>query len=140
MRTSACSCSASSKHMGSDLVAQATTARERAIATHSGFKVGAALETSDGRVFTGCNIENVSYGLTMCAERVALFKALSDGARDFKTLVILTDTANVTPPCCACRQLLWEFCGNIDVRMHSLRGTDQTLKMSDLLPRPFDKL
>src|SRR5881397_2116042 len=108
--------------MNSELTVKAAAARENAVAPYSGFKVGAALETKDGRVYTGCNIENVSFGLTVCAERVALWKALSEGERQFKRIVVVTDTAVPTPPCGACRQLLWEYCGDIPVIVHSLKG------------------
>src|SRR5215470_8485656 len=108
-----------------ELANKAAEARENALATYSGFKVGAALETKDGRVYTGCNIENVSYGQTVCAERVALWKALSEGAREFRRIVIVTDAPVVTPPCGACRQLLWEYCGDMPVLLHSLRGLDE---------------
>src|SRR5437016_12070453 len=132
------SSSASSKHMSRELVARAAAAREQALAPYSGFKVGAALETLDGHVYTGCNIENVSYGLTVCAERVALWKALSEGVREFRQIVIVTDAAVVTPPCGACRQLLWEYCGNMPVHLHSLRGLDEEYRLAELLPHPFD--
>ena len=125
--------------MSPDLAAKAAAARENAVAPHSGFKVGAALETKDGRIYTGCNIENVSYGLTVCAERVALWKALSEGAREFRQLAIVTDAAAVTPPCGACRQLLWEYCGNIQIHLHSLRGLDAEHQLADLFPHPFDR-
>src|SRR6266581_4335511 len=138
MRMSVCCCNAFSIRMKTDLAAKAAEAREHAIATYSEFKVGAALETKDGRVYTGCNIENVSYGLTVCAERVALWKALSEGAREFRQIVIVTDAAVVTPPCGACRQLLWEYCGNLPVHLHSLRGLDQEYRLAELLPHPFD--
>ncbi len=125
--------------MKPDLIAIAIAARDRAIAPYSGFKVGAALETRDGQIYTGCNIENASYGLTVCAERVALWKALSEGGADFRGIAVVTDTANLTPPCGACRQLLWEYCGDILVRLHSLKGLDQEYRLSDLLPFPFDQ-
>ena len=124
--------------MNPELTAKAAAARANAVAPYSGFKVGAALETKDGHVYTGCNIENVSYGLTVCAERVALWKALSEGAREFRQIVIVTDAAVVTPPCGACRQLLWEYCGNLPVHLHSLRGLDQEYRLAELLPHPFD--
>ena len=120
------------------LVAAATLARTRAHARYSGFKVGAALETSDGDVVTGCNIENATYGLTLCAERVALVKALSDGHAVFTRIVVVADTERPTPPCGPCRQLLWEYCGDIDVILANLEGTTATLRLSDLLPMPFD--
>src|SRR5438093_9935493 len=99
-------CNGSSIRMNPELTAKAAAARANAVAPYSGFKVGAALETKDGNVYTGCNIENVSYGLTVCAERVALWKALSEGTREFRQIVIVTDASVVTPPCCTCRQLL----------------------------------
>jgi cytidine deaminase len=120
------------------LVADATLARTRAHARYSGFKVGAALETSDGDVVTGCNIENATYGLTLCAERVALVKALSDGHAVFTRIAVVADTESPTPPCGPCRQLLWEYCGDIDVILANLEGTTARLRLSDLLPMPFD--
>ena len=123
--------------MSPDLVAKAIAARDRALAPYSGFKVGAALEAG-GQIYTGCNIENASYGLTVCAERVALWKALSEGASDFRRIAIVTDAALLTPPCGACRQLLWEYCGNVVVHLHSLKGLDQQHQLADLLPFPFD--
>jgi cytidine deaminase len=121
-----------------DLIQHATSAREQAIAPYSGFKVGAAIEAEDGRIFTGSNFESASYGLTACAERVALWKALSEGARQFKRLVIVTDASVATPPCGACRQVLWEYCGDIPVVSRSLKGDHRVFQMSDLLPAPFD--
>ena len=120
------------------LVAAATDARTRAQSRYSGFKVGAALETDDGAVVTGCNIENATYGLTLCAERVALVKALSDGRTRFTRIAIVADTSDPTPPCGACRQLLWEYCGDIDVILANLERTTATLKLASLLPLPFD--
>ena len=123
---------------GDRLVEAARAAREFAIAPYSGFKVGAALLARDGRIIGGCNVENASYGLTMCAERVALLKALSDGIRDFTTIAVVADTANPTPPCGPCRQLLWEYCGDILVIMSNLTAITGQLQMRDLLPLPFD--
>lgn len=120
------------------LVAAATLARTRAQARYSGFKVGAALETSDGDVVTGCNVENATYGLTLCAERVALVKALSEGFAIFTRIVVVADTESPTPPCGSCRQLLWEYCGDIDVILANLEGITSTLRLSTLLPMPFD--
>jgi cytidine deaminase len=117
----------------------AKTVRENAHAPFSSFKVGAALETSAGEVITGCNIENSTYGLTMCAERVAIFKAISEGKREFVRVCIVTDTAQPTSPCGACRQLLWEFAGNIDVIMANLDGVLARKKMAELFPMPFDE-
>jgi cytidine deaminase len=125
---------------GSDtLVAAARAAREHAVADFSHFKVGAALETATGEIVTGCNIENASYGLTICAERVAIFKALSDGTRAFTRIVVVADTPAPTPPCGACRQIIWEFCGDIPVVLANLTEVKATLQMKDLLPLPFDK-
>ena len=124
--------------MNPDLAAKAAAARENAVATYSGFRVGAALETGDGRIYTGCNIENVSYGLTVCAERVALWKALSEGAREFRRIAIVTDDTKATPPCGACRQLLWEYCGDIPIHLHSLKGSAAVHQLSALFPLPFD--
>ncbi len=121
------------------LAAAARQARERAVADFSQFKVGAALETDTGEIITGCNIENASYGLTICAERVAIFKALSDGKRAFTRLAVVADTPAPTPPCGACRQIIWEFCGDITVVLANLDGVTATLQMKDLLPLPFDK-
>jgi cytidine deaminase len=125
--------------MSSELIAKAITARANAISPYSGFQVGAALETTDGRIYTGCNIENVSYGLTMCAERVALWKALSEGGREFLRIAVVTDAAALTPPCGACRQLLWEYCGDIPILLYSLKGITGQYQLSELLPHPFDK-
>ena len=122
-----------------ELIAQATAARDRALAHFSHFKVGAALEAADGRIFTGCNIENASYGLTICAERVALYKALSEGAREFKALAVVTAAATLTGLCGACRQVLWEYCGDIPVVLYSLKGDKKTLTVGELLPHPFDR-
>ena len=121
------------------LVAAARAAREHAVADFSHFKVGAALETDTGEIITGCNVENASYGLTICAERVAIFKALSDGKRAFTRIVVVADTQDPTPPCGACRQIIWEFCGDIPVVLANLKEVTATLAMKDLLPRPFDK-
>ena len=121
------------------LGAAARKARENAVADFSGFTVGAALETDTGEIITGCNIENATYGLTICAERVAIFKALSEGHRSFKRIAVVADTAAPTPPCGACRQIIWEFCGDIPVVLANLTEVKATLQMKDLLPLPFDK-
>lgn len=121
------------------LVAAARAARERAVADYSGFKVGAALETADGHIVTGCNIENATYGLTICAERVAVFKALSEGRRAFRRIAIVADTNDPTPPCGACRQILWEFAGDIEIVLANLDSVTATYQMSELLPYPFDR-
>jgi cytidine deaminase len=121
-----------------DLIAAARRAREHADAAFSKFKVGAALETADGTVIAGCNIENATYGLTICAERVAMFKALSEGHRLFTRIAIVADTQAPTPPCGACRQILWEFGGNIEVILADLTDKKGTHQLKDLLPLPFD--
>jgi cytidine deaminase len=120
------------------LTAAALAAREHAFAPFSQFKVGAALEDADGRVHTGCNVENATYGLTLCAERVAVFKAISEGARTFRRLAIAADSETLTPPCGACRQILWEFCGDIEIVLVNLAGKTATYRLKDLFPQPFD--
>jgi cytidine deaminase len=120
------------------LIKAATQARENAHARFSNFKVGAALRTNEGKVFGGCNVENATYGLTVCAERVAIFKAISEGERHFDAIAVVTDTDTLTPPCGACRQLIWEFCGNVPVVMANLKGQREIFKMSELFPKPFD--
>jgi cytidine deaminase len=125
---------------GADLlVAAARRARRRALAPYSGFKVGAALETADGQVITGCNVENATYGLTICAERVAMFTALAAGHRRFRRVAVVADTGDPTPPCGACRQILWEFGGDLEVILANLRRETGRHRLSDLLPLPFDK-
>jgi len=120
------------------LIEAALQARENAHAPYSKFKVGAALEDETGRIHTGCNVENATYGLTVCAERVAVFKAVSEGAGKFRRIAVAADTDVLTPPCGACRQILWEFCGDIEVILANPRGKTETLRLHDLFPRPFD--
>ena len=120
------------------LIAAATEARLNAHAPFSGFRVGAALRASSGRVFGGCNVENATYGLTVCAERVAIFKAISEGERGFDAITVVTDADSLTPPCGACRQLIWEFCGDVPVILSNLRGKTETIPMHVLFPKPFD--
>ena len=120
------------------LIDAARAARENAVARFSNFKVGAALETPDGTVITGCNVENATYGLTICAERVAMFKALSEGHRVFSRVAIVADTEDPTPPCGACRQILWEFGGDLDVILANLTQEKGVHRLKDLLPLPFD--
>lgn len=120
------------------LVAAARRARRNAHAAFSGFKVGAALETADGTIVTGCNVENATYGLTVCAERVAMFKAISEGHRKFRRVAVVADTEAPTPPCGACRQILWEFGGNLEVILANLRRETGRHQLEDLLPVPFD--
>jgi cytidine deaminase len=120
------------------LVAAARAAREHARAGYSGFRVGAALECADGTIVTGCNVENATYGLTVCAERVALLKALSEGRDAFRRIAVVADTDAPTPPCGPCRQLLWEYAGDIDVVLANLHRETARYRLSDLLPVPFD--
>jgi cytidine deaminase len=124
---------------GLELVPAARAARERASAAFSNFKVGAALETASGLVVTGCNVENATYGLTICAERVAMFKALSEGHRAFTRIAIVADTEEPTPPCGACRQILWEFGGDLEIQLANLEQIKGTFRLGDLLPLPFDR-
>ena len=120
------------------LLESALKARQNAHAPFSHFAVGAAVEDEAGRIFTGCNIENATYGLTICAERVAVFKAISEGSRKFRRVAVAADTEMLTPPCGACRQILWEFCGNIRLALVNLHGQTETMQLKDLFPRPFD--
>src|SRR5262249_48255998 len=113
-------------------------ARQRAAAPFSRFKVGAALRTRAGEVITGCNVESASYGLTMCAERVAIFKAVSDGLREYDAIAVVADSPRLTAPRGPCRQGLWEFGGDLWVHIVNLHGRSRTLRMSELLPLPFD--
>src|ERR1700757_3953878 len=123
-----------------DLLAAALAVRENAFAPYSHFKVGAAIEDSDGRVHTGCNVENATYGLTVCAERVAIFKAISEGVRKFRRVAVAADTDLLPPPCGACRQILWEFCGDVEILLVNPRGKIETYHLKDLFPKPFDVL
>jgi cytidine deaminase len=121
-----------------DLVKRALDARAHAYAPYSHFKVGAALLAAGGSVFTGCNVENATYGLTVCAERVALWKALSEGERQFVRIAVASASERPATPCGACRQLLWEFCSGIEVILGNTSGLRESLRLADLLPRPFD--
>src|SRR5579863_7776584 len=120
------------------LIEAALRARENAHAPYSKFKVGAALEDHTGRIHTGCNVENATYGLTMCAERVAVFKAISEGIRKFRRIAVAADTDALTPPCGVCRQILWEFCGDVEIVLVNLHGKTETYHLKDLFPKPFD--
>ncbi len=120
------------------LIETAKAARLRSVAPFSNFLVGAALQTKAGRVFTGCNVESASYGLTVCAERVAIWKALSEGERDFTNLVVVADTETLTPPCGTCRQIIWEFAKHATIVLANLRGQREEVHIIDLLPRAFD--
>ncbi len=120
------------------LIAAAKLARDNAHAPYSNFRVGAALRATSGRVYTGCNVENSTYGLTVCAERVAIFKAISEGERGFEAIAVVTHTEVLTPPCGACRQIIWEFCGDVPVILANLKGQVEVHRMSKLFPKPFD--
>ena len=120
------------------LVKAALQVRENAHARFSNFKVGAAVLDDTGRIHTGCNVENATYGLTVCAERVAIFKAISEGARKFSRVAVVADTDTLTPPCGACRQILWEFCGDVELVLANLHGKSETLHLGSLFPRAFD--
>lgn len=120
------------------LISAARDARLNAHAPFSNFRVGAALHATSGRTFGGCNVENATYGLTVCAERVAIFKAISEGERGFDAIAVVTDTDTLTPPCGACRQIIWEFCGDIPVVLANLNARQELLRMRDLFPKPFD--
>jgi len=120
------------------LVSAAIQVRENAHAPFSHFKVGAAVQDDAGRIHTGCNVENATYGLTVCAERVAIFKAVSEGARRFARVAVAADTEVLTPPCGACRQILWEFCGDVEIVLSNLAGKTETINLGALFPRAFD--
>jgi cytidine deaminase len=120
------------------LIEIATRARTCSLAPFSNFLVGAALRTEAGKIYTGCNIESASYGLTVCAERVAIWKALSECERAFTDLVIVVDTEQLTPPCGTCRQIIWEYCKQAKITLANLRGQRQEVNIGDLLPRAFD--
>jgi len=120
------------------LIQAAREVRERAHAPYSGFKVGAAIEDENGRIFTGCNVENATYGLSVCAERAAVLKAISEGAAKLKRVAVVADTDTLTPPCGACRQILWEFCGDAEITMANLSDKQETVSIKQIFPRPFD--
>ncbi len=124
--------------MADALLAAALGARRHAFAPYSKFQVGAALEDASGRIHTGCNVENATYGLTVCAERVAVFKAISEGVRQFRRVAVAADTGTLTPPCGACRQILWEFCGDVEILLVNLQGKTESYRLSELFPKPFD--
>lgn len=121
-----------------EVIDAALEAREQSVAPFSGFLVGAAVRTDTGKVFTGCNIESASYGLTVCAERVAIWKALSEGERNFTNLAVAADTRTLTPPCGTCRQIIWEFAKHADIVMVNLHGEREVVHIENLLPRAFD--
>lgn len=120
------------------LIEAAQKARLQSVAPFSKFLVGAAVKTSSGKVYTGCNIESASYGLTVCAERVAIWKALSEGERNFTELAVVADTETLTPPCGTCRQIIWEFARGAEIVFANLTGQSEVFHIADLLPRAFD--
>lgn len=121
------------------VIEAARRARENSFAPYSKFQVGAAIETAGGKIYRGCNVESASYGLTVCGERVAIWKAVSEGEREFKQIAVVVDTEELTPPCGACRQIIWEFCGDVPVTLANLNGKSETIQMSELLPRAFGR-
>lgn len=120
------------------LIEAAKAARLQSVAPFSNFLVGAAVRTESGKVYTGCNVESASYGLTVCAERVAIWKALSEGERNFTGLAVVADTENLTPPCGTCRQIIWEFARGARIVFANLEGKTEEFHIGDLLPRAFD--
>jgi cytidine deaminase len=120
------------------LIEVAKQARLRSVAPFSDFKVGAAVRTENGKVYTGCNIESASYGLTVCAERVAIWKALSEGERKFTELAVVADTDTLTPPCGTCRQIIWEFARGAKIVFANLNGQSEQFDITELLPHAFD--
>lgn len=120
------------------LIEAATDVRERAFAPYSKFKVGSALRAKNGKIYTGCNVESASFGLTVCAERVAIWKAVSEGETEFEEIVVVADTERLTPPCGVCRQIIWEFCGDVPVTLANFHDQVETVTSSELLPRAFD--
>lgn len=122
-----------------ELITHAEQVRENACAAYSHYKVGAALRAAGGKIYTGCNVENATYGLTVCAERVALWKALSEGERAFTQIAVVTSSEPPASPCGACRQLLWEFCGDIEIILANLQGFRKTVRLAEIFPRPFDQ-
>jgi len=120
------------------LIEAAKRARMQSVAPFSNFLVGAAVKTAAGKVYTGCNVESASYGLTVCAERVAIWKALSEGERQFTDLAVVADTETLTPPCGTCRQIIWEFARGAKIVFANLEGKTEEFHIADLLPRAFD--
>ena len=120
------------------LIEAAKQARLQSVAPFSDFKVGAAVRTESGKVYTGCNIESASYGLTVCAERVAIWKALSEGERKFTELAVVADTDTLTPPCGTCRQIIWEFARGAKIVFANLSGQNEQFDIAELLPHAFD--
>ncbi len=123
----------------SALITAATKAREQAWAPYSQFQVGAALLTNGGEIFTGANVENSSYGLAVCAERIAVFKAVTAGRKEFEAIVIVTDTPTPSPPCGACLQVMSEFAPRLQVHMVNLNGRSESKRLDEMMPFGFSK-
>ena len=119
------------------LAEKAVEAKSKALPTYSNFHVGAALLTEDDKIYTGCNIESSSYSLTICAERTAIFKAISEGERKFKAIAVAGDTEGFISPCGACRQVISDLCGDIDVVLINSKNETKVMKTSELLPFAF---
>jgi cytidine deaminase len=120
------------------LIEAATASRANSVSHRSGFAVGAAIEAADGTIYGGCNVENSTYGLTVCAERVAIWKALSEGQRKFTAVAVVTGADEPTPPCGACRQILWEFAGDVPIVSATTGGKRKRYRLSEIFPEPFD--
>jgi len=120
------------------LIEAAKRVRAQSVAPFSNFLVGAAVRAANGKVYPGCKLESASYGLTVCAERVAIWKALSEGERQFTELAVVADTETLTPPCGTCRQIIWEFARNATIVFANLNGQTEEFHIADLLPRAFD--
>ena len=119
------------------LITEARKARAHSHSPFSRFRVGSAVLTAGGKIFAGCNIENSSFGLTICAERTALFKAVSEGHRKFRAIAIATDDRTPVAPCGACRQVIMDLAGDIDVIMTGKNGSTRVVRLSELFPYPF---
>ncbi len=119
------------------LIEKAINSKANALAPYSNFHVGAALLTEDDKIYTGCNVESSSYSLTLCAERTAIFKAVSEGERKFKAIAVAGDTDDFISPCGACRQVISDLCGDIDIVMINKNDKSKTMKASELLPLAF---
>ena len=122
------------------LVEKAREAMKYAYAPYSNFKVGAALLTESGNIYVGCNIENISFGATNCAERTAVFKAVSEGEKNFKAIAIVSSSGKFTPPCGICRQVLSEFSEDMDIILADKDDNIKIIKLNELIPFSFDSI
>lgn len=120
------------------MIQAATEARLQSVAPFSRFLVGAAVRAKNGKIYSGCNVESASYGLTVCAERVAIWKALSEGERHFTEIAVVADTDSLTPPCGTCRQIIWEFAKTATIVLANLQGQSEVVSINELLPHAFD--